>query len=529
VRQPSVEPAPPEGASFRLAEVVAALSLATDLGTGAPQERGLRACLVAVRLGERLGLAEAELGELYYLVLLAMLGCTASAHDDAAVFGDELAFGAQVAPVVFGEPGERLGWMLRHFAADQPPLRRAGMLARAMAAGPRALAQNSVAHCEVAWLLAERLGFGPAVRTALDALFERWDGAGAPRRLTGEALPLATRVLHVAWNAELFHRLGGAEASVAMTARRAGRALDPTVAQTFVRHAPDVLAVLDTPSPWQAVLAAEPGRPKLLPPTFLDDVAGVVADFADLKSPYTAGHSRGVSALADEAARRLRFGQAEATVLRRAGLVHDLGRVAVSASVWDKPGPLGDAEREQVRLHAYYSERVLGRGAALSDLATLAGLHHERLDGSGYHRAARGAALPAAARVLAAADVYQAITEPRPHRPARVPELAAEEVQREAERGRLDRDAVRAVVEAAGLHPRPMRRTWPGGLSDREVEVVALLGRGLRTKEIAQRLVVSPRTVEHHVQHVYDKLGLRSRAGARLFAIEHGLLDAAPP
>jgi DNA-binding NarL/FixJ family response regulator len=196
--------------------------------------------------------------------------------------------------------------------------------------------------------------------------------------------------------------------------------------------------------------------------------------------------------------------------------------------VWDRAGPLREPELEQVRLHAYHTDRVLRRADSLAAAGALAGLHHERLDGSGYHRGAHAATLSFAARVLAAADAFAAMTETRAFRPALAPEQAAETLQSEAENGRLDGDAVRAVLEAAGQRPRRSRREWPAGLTDREVEVLGFLARGLSTKEIAQRLVVSPKTVDHHVQHIYTKIDVRTRPAARLFALEHGLAYDGP-
>ncbi|HEY3060618.1 MAG TPA: HD domain-containing phosphohydrolase [Chloroflexota bacterium] len=490
-------------------------------------ERGIRSCLVAVRLGEVLGLAEAELGDLYYLSLLAMLGCTADAHRAAAAFGDELAFGGQIIPVAMGGPNEVLLWMLRHFAAEEPPVRRARALTRAMATAPRMMAEAGTAHCEVAQLLADRLRFGPGVRDALGCVLERWNGSGTPLGLKGDALPIAVRVLHVAWDAEAFHHLG-VQASLDAVRRRAGRAFDPAVVEALRSRATDVLEALDPPSAWDAVLAAEPGPPRLLSEVDLDPAATVLADFADLKSDHTAGHSRRVGELAAAAASRLGLDVPGVAEVRRAALVHDLGVVAVSTGIWDKPGPLGAAEWEQVRLHAYYTERILGRTRSFGDVARLASLHHERLDGSGYHRAAQASELPVAARLLAAAEAFQAMTEPRPHRSARLPAAAAEELQREADAGRLDADAARAVVEAAGQRPRASRRVWPCGLSAREVEVLGLLARGWSMREIARRLVVSPKTIDHHIQHIYDKIDVRSRAGARVFAMEHDLIDVIP-
>jgi HD-GYP domain-containing protein (c-di-GMP phosphodiesterase class II) len=231
------------------------------------------------------------------------------------------------------------------------------------------------------------------------------------------------------------------------------------------------------------------------------------------------GHSRATADLAWSAAPA-----PERDTVRCAGLVHDLGRVAIANGVWAKQGPLSDGEWEQVRLHAYYAERVLSRCPALADLLPLVSMHHERCDGSGYHRGSRALDTPPSARLLAAADAYQAMTQARPHRAAYRPDDAAHELEREAAAGRLDRQAVEAVLAAVGHQPARSRSEWPAGLSDREVEVLRLISTGHSKKEVARRLVISPSTADHHVRHIYDKVGVSTRAGATLFALQHHLL-----
>jgi HD-GYP domain-containing protein (c-di-GMP phosphodiesterase class II) len=270
------------------------------------------------------------------------------------------------------------------------------------------------------------------------------------------------------------------------------------------------------------VLAAEPGRPLCLDGAALDRAIRSLGEYADMKSGYFRGHSAGVAALAAAAGRRLRLPEAEVIALGRAGHLHDIGRAGVLATIWDKPGPLSDAERERVRLHAYNTERILARAAGLGAAATLAGMDHERLDGSGYHRRLPPAGLAPAVRVLAAADVYRALIEPRPHRAAHSPERAVDELRAEAGAGRLDREAVEAVLGVAGHEVRRAER--PAGLSDREVEVLRLVARGLTNKEIAGALDISPRTAGHHVEHIFTKIGVTTRAAAGLYAMQNDLL-----
>jgi HD-GYP domain-containing protein (c-di-GMP phosphodiesterase class II) len=198
--------------------------------------------------------------------------------------------------------------------------------------------------------------------------------------------------------------------------------------------------------------------------------------------------------------------------------------VAVSTKLWEQPRALTSTQWEQVRLHPYHTERILARSAVLEPLARVAGMHHERQDGSGYHHGASGAEVPAPARLLATADAYQAMTQDRPHRAALDPAAAARELEAATRAGRFDPECARAVIQAAGQRPSRSRSPWPRGLSDREVEVLRLLAGGLSNRQIAAALVISPRTAEHHVQHLYTKIDASTRAAAAMFAMEHGLL-----
>lgn len=501
------------GEGFRLAELMAAISLATDLGMGQPLEQALRTCLVATGLGERVGLRGQELSDVYYVALLRFLGCTADAHETAAITGDDIAFRAAVAPVYGAPVPEFMRGVLPSLGAGASPPRRAARLAAFMARGPATLRQGIAAHCEVGESLARRIGLSEGVRVALGQAFERWSGGGFPKGVKGDAIALPARLVVVARDAEVLERQLGAEAAVAAVwGRRKAGAYDPSLAGAFVEHGRDLLGRLAGGSVWDAVLAAEPGPQPWVPPSRLDGVLEAFADFSDLKSVFTPGHSRGVAGLL------------EGEALRRAALVHDLGRAAVPTSIWERPGPLSVGEQERVRLHAYYSERILRHSRVLEPLAELVGMHHERLDGSGYHRGSRAAEIPQATRLLAAADAYQAMTQARPHRPAFEPDRAALELEKEAAAGRLDAEAVARVLAAAG-HSRPVQhREWPSGLTEREVDVLRLVARGASKKDVARDLHISVSTADHHLRHIYDKTGVNTRAGLTLYAIEEDLL-----
>ena len=255
----------------------------------------------------------------------------------------------------------------------------------------------------------------------------------------------------------------------------------------------------------------------------LDAALVAVANFVDLKSPYTLGHSHAVADLAAQAGIQIGLPPAEVSQLRRAGLVHDFGRLGVSNAIWDKRGPLGAGEWERVRMHPYLTERMLHQSEALAPLGAIAVQHRERLDGSGYPRGLFGAAISRPARILGAADVYQAMREPRPQRAARSAEEAAAGLRADVRAGRLEAEAVEAVLGAAG-HRVLRRREGPAGLTVREVEVLRLLARGLSNKEIAERLFISPKTAGNHIEHIYVKIDASTRATASLFAMQYGLL-----
>jgi HD-GYP domain-containing protein (c-di-GMP phosphodiesterase class II) len=518
---------PPEPGSngLRRVELLGAISLATDLGTGQPSFHGVRTSVLAVAIARQVGLDAAAMAEVQQVALLRFLGCTADTWETARMTGgDDLAFLSGMAPVAMGAKSQMGRQLMRTVGAGAGPLRRTRLVAGALA-DPAGAKRSLSAHCEVAAMLAERLGSALAVREALAHGYERWDGAGFPDGQSGEEIPLAVRICVVARDADLWWRSGEAQMAEVLRARR-GHAYQPSVVDACTSVAAGVLSDLDASDPWQAMLdAAAATSDDQVAGSGLDAALGAIADFVDLKSPWTRGHSPRVADLAIEAAAQLGTGVDEASRLRRAALVHDLGRVGVPNGIWDRPGQLGVAEWERVRLHPYLTESVLACCPALADLGRLGGAHHERLDGSGYHRGIRE--FDVAARLLATADVVAAMGEPRPHRPAVGSAEIADTVRAEVSEGRLDRAAADAVLAAAGHRRIGTGRSggWPAGLSDREIDVLRLIARGRTNKEVAAALYLSAKTVGRHVENLYAKIGVNSRAGAAVFAMEHRLLE----
>lgn len=514
-------------ATLRLAEVLAGLSLIADLGVGREPERAMRTCVLACRLAEAAGLGGEELQAVYYAALLEHVGCTGGAHEAAAYFGDDIALYRAAARANVARRREIVSTLLPELVEERPWAERMRVAALVLGGRETIAAEIRGANCEVAAATARRLDLGEGVDRALSEMFAYWNGRGSPRDLKGGEIAGAARVVQVASVALLWSRLGGVEGATRAVRERAATLLDPGLCECFAAAAGELLAEAEAGDALERVLEVEPHPQRRVLDAELDSVARAFGELADLKSPFFHGHSSEVAELAAAAGHALGFDRAESEALRRAAFLHDVGRAAVANSVWEKPAALTAVEWEQVRLHAYQSERVLARSPALAPLAALAGMHHERLDGSGYHRGAKAAALPRAARLLAAADAFQAMTQARPHRAALPPEQAARELEAEGRRGRLDPECVRAVCAAAGGRPIRRRSALPAGLSERELEVLRLLARGCSNREIGRRLWISPKTAGHHVQHIYAKIGASTRAAAALFAMEHDLLG--PP
>lgn len=519
---PASSPAPASG--VRLSELIAALSLSSDLALGQPMEHVLRSCLIALRLADVLDLDEATRAETYWVTLLATV-CTGESFELVHLFGDDIAFRSgmyHVGPSQFA--------MLVHFlgqaGAGRSPASRARATAEIAMSRGKKVEGAFVGHTAVTTQIARRVGLEERICVALPMTFARFDGKGVPRG-AGADIPTSVRVMQLADFAEVHHRTAGVDAAVAMARQQSGNVFAPAVVDAFCSAAPDVLRDVEDAT-WERVVEAEPLPRPPLTDDELESVLEVIADVADLKSPWFSGHSRGVAALAANAVKAAGMPEREVAATRRAGLVHDLGRTAVSNAVWDKAEPLTAGERERVRLHAYYTERMLRRPAALAGLSAVAASHHERLDGSGYHRAVRGADVPLLGRYLAAADVYHALLEDRPYRRAFAPKDAVAHVRGEARAGRLDGTAVDAVLGVAG-HRVTGSPTAPAGLTPREVEVLTLVARGASTRHVARTLDITPKTAGNHIERIYAKIGATSRSTATLFAMQHGMLATLEP
>ena len=515
------------GGGVRLAAVVGALSLATDLGLGQPQQHIIRQTLIAMRMAELEGLSDDERAAIFYVSLFAWVGCVADSYEMGKWFGDDTTLRAE--SYLLDKSGLSLmRFMIGHVARGSTPIRRLTMIGRFLAGGSKEVERSMAAHCETSGDLSLRLGLGPEVRDPLQQAFERWDGKGSPAGLAGTEIARVMRIVHVANDVEALHRVAGTEGAVEMLRSRRGTEFDPDIVDNFCAHADELLASLDEIDGWDEVIGRHERLERALTAEQLDHAFDAFADYADVKSPFTLGHSRGVAQLAADGAAIVGLPSNDVVLVRRAALVHDVGLIGVSAGILDKPGRLSDTERERIRTHPYLTARTFSKPAALAEVGQLAALHHERLDGSGYPSGLSADSIPMTARLIAAADVYHALLEPRPHRPAREPDDARDVLFEEVTAGRLDGDAARAVLDAAG-HPRSRQAVQTSGLTAREVEVLVLLSRGQTKKQIAQELTISAKTVGAHVEHIYTKLGVSTRGAAALYAMRRGWLGAREP
>ncbi len=431
-------------AAVRLSEVIGALSYALDITDGQPPGHALRSCMIGMRLANECGLDADGLNATFYGLLMKDAGCSSNAAAVSALYGtDDLEAKRRIRTVNYSRPSEALGYIVRTVG------RRRDLVRVARAGKVTASAMTEI-RCERGAEIARMLELPPGASEAIRSLGEHWDGRGHPSGLKGEAIPLLARIFCLAQTVEVYVRDFGVDSALAMAQERSGSWFDPRLVQTL--HAlradaafwesvasEDVRAELESLAPGDRLLVADESR--------LDRVAEAFALVIDAKSPYTSRHSARVAEFAVQAATELGFAAAELRDLRRAALLHDIGKLAIPNSILDKPAALTAAERAQIEQHPRLSEEILSRVEPFRGIAGLAGAHHERLDGAGYWRGLTASELDTPARVLAVADVFEALTAERPYRAAMSDAQALALVEASAGR-HLDADAIEALAAA---------------------------------------------------------------------------------
>ena len=515
--------------AVRRADFLMALAYATDLATGHSRDFALRSCVLAVRFADVMGLDEAACRAVYHQALLRFIGCNADTHLLAAHWGDEITLRRELHHIDMGNRAEFVEILVRALTrkfAGMPPEELAEAVQRGLAEGPQINIPVLSGHCEVAQRIAERIGLPQAIRENLGQIYERWDGKGMPRGLSGNAVKFPVRIVTLAQEAIALHDAHGFEIMKAMIAKRSGGGYEPELADLFLTNAEELFKGLDQPVDRETILALEPEPHAMLSEDACEEAYVAIADMIDMRMPFTFGHSRAVAALADAAGQRMGLPASDIRAMRWAAYTHDIGELAVPVSTWMRAGALTEREKDAAQLHPYHGERALASlGGEGKSVAALVLRHHERLDGSGYHRYAKAADLSPAARILAAAEAFQTAKEARPHRSALSDAAAAAKLRGAAREGKLCPEAVEAVLAYAGQPSRRQTSVRPTGLTPREIEVLRLIAGGATAKEAARELEIAPKTADHHIQNLYSKIGVTTRAAAALYALERGLLQ----
>ena len=421
----------------RRADFLMTLAYATDLATGHTRDFAVRSCMLAMRFAETMGLDIDLRRSVYHQALLRHVGCNADTHLLAAAFGDEIALHQEYRP---HRQGRHLG-----NPRDVCPRPDADLSKHVAGGGRQAVAEARTVTvpvlagcCEVAQMIAGRLGLSVEACENLGQPYERWDGLGLPLGLKGKAVRLPVRVVALAQDAIVLAEHHGFEAMTSIIAKRRGSAYEPELADLFLAHAGHLLDALDEVVDREAILALEPLPHAVLDAAACEEACLAIADMIDMRMPFTFGHSRAVAALADAAGKHMGLPAADIRDIRWAAYTHDIGELAVPVATWMKAGPLTARETDAVRLHPYHGERALASlGEEGKPVAALVLRHHERLDGSGYHRYAKAPDLSPAARVLAAAEAFQTAREARPHRAALSDTAAATKLRNAVRDGKL--------------------------------------------------------------------------------------------
>jgi HD-GYP domain-containing protein (c-di-GMP phosphodiesterase class II) len=516
--------------AIRRADFMMFLAYASDLATGHSSDFALRACVLAMRIAELVGCSEQVRRNAYHQSMLRYVGCNADTHVLSATFGDEIALRRDLVGMDMGDRAQLGSVFIKAFTSHYAELAPAALeqaikdgLAQAAAVSRQVL----TAHCEVAQRIGERLGLSEDIRQNLGQLYERWDGKGLPQGRKGDDVLPAVRLVTLAQDAIALSDGHGIDEMARVVASRGDGPYEAELARAVSEHASALMAGIGVTVDREEILRLEPKPSAMLNEAECEEAFLAIADMIDMRMPFTLGHSRAVADLAEAAGQKLGMPASDIRALRWSGHVHDIGELVVPVSTWMRKGPLSARERDAAHLHAYHGERALAAfGRDGEPMAALVLCHHERLDGSGYHRKVGGSNLSLAARVLAAAEAFQTAREERPHRKASSAEAAASKLRTDVRAGSLCPSAAEAVLSVAG---QPSRRPPPrplSGMTPREIEVLRLVASGLTVKETAQKLDISPKTADHHIQSFYGKFGVTTRAGAALYAIERGVLTA---
>jgi HD-GYP domain-containing protein (c-di-GMP phosphodiesterase class II) len=411
----------PQIREIRLAELLSALCHALDMTEGQPAGHCVRCCWIGMHIGREIGLGETKLWELYYTLLLKDLGCSSNAARICQLYlTDDLSFKHDFKQIDGSLP-QALRFVLAHTGLQAGLAERFRALINLFQNGGEIARELIDTRCQRGAEIARQMRFGEAVAQGIQNLDEHWDGSGMPSRISGPAIPIYARIALMAQVVDVFHTANGPDAARREVASRSGTWFDPQLVEVFSRIAgrPAFWKVLSSERLQEEIFALEPAqRAAMLDEDYLDDIAAAFAQVIDSKSPYTSGHSNRVTLFTDLIAEEMSLPAEKRRWLKRAALLHDIGKLGVSNAILDKPGKLDADEWEAMKSHAALTETILSRIAAFADLARIAGAHHERLDGKGYPRGLKAHEIVLETRIISTADVFDALTADRPYRKA---------------------------------------------------------------------------------------------------------------
>lgn len=406
---------------LRLAELIGALSHALDMTEGQPRGHCIRCCWIGVSLGQAIGYSREELSDLYYTLLLKDLGCSSNAARICQLYLSEDQGFKRDFKLIDGSLPQALRFVLGHTGLTAPMAERFRAIINILRNGGEISRELIEARCHRGAEIAARMRFSPAVCAAIENLDEHWDGKGKPEGHQRRAIPQAAQIALLAQVADVFYMAQGRDAAMREIQSRATTWFDPSLVDVFTALADDdaFWVTLAAPDLASQVLALEPEAiRRRVDEDYLDDIALAFAKVIDAKSPFTSGHSERVAVYTDLIAERLGETPQARRTLRRAALLHDVGKLGISNTILDKPGKLTDAEFAEIKKHPVYSGDILSGIAAFQDIATIGRDHHEKLDGTGYPHGLKGDAIPRPTRIVTVADIFDALTADRPYRKA---------------------------------------------------------------------------------------------------------------
>ncbi|MBL4787094.1 MAG: HD domain-containing protein [Cohaesibacteraceae bacterium] len=420
-RNKCVGPDTDDPGKIYLADLVSAFSVALDMTEGQPAGHSIRCCWIGFQIGVAFGIDEADLSDLYYTILLKDLGCSSNAARICELYlTDDLTFKHDV-KTIDGSMSQALRFVLSHTCLKAGLAERFRTIVRVIQDGSKFNHELVQTRCYRGADIARRMRFSEMVADGIQNLDERWDGSGLPGHISGPDIPLFSRIALLAQVVDVFQTANGRDAALQEIRSRSGSWFDPDFVETFEQIAGDdcfwsTLSSDELNTTLHRLQPRETGRP--VDEDYLDDIAEAFAGVVDAKSPFTSGHSERVTLYTDLIAQQLGFDARQRRWLKRAALLHDLGKLGISNSILDKPDQLTDEEFDQIKLHPVYSENILANIAAFADIAPIAGGHHERLDGRGYPRGLKGSEIDIHTRIVTVADIFDALTADRPYRAA---------------------------------------------------------------------------------------------------------------